>query len=66
MTPTWARSSPRSAIKMRLPYDRVWIQQDGTEDGIAGELIQAGIERERIVLGFHPAWKRPITGFAVA
>ena len=53
-------------LHVDLIGDRVWIQQDGTEDGIAGELIQAGIERERIVLGFHPAWKRPITGFAVA
>ncbi len=53
-------------LHVDLVGGHVWIQQDGTEDGIAGELIQAGIPPERIVLGFHPAWKRPITGFAVA
>jgi hypothetical protein len=53
-------------VHVNLVGDRVWIHYDGTEDGIAEELVQAGIPRERIVLGFHPAWKRPITGYAVA
>jgi hypothetical protein len=53
-------------IHVNVIGDRIWIQYDGTEDGIAGELEQAGIPRERIVLGFHPEWKRPMTGYAVA
>jgi hypothetical protein len=45
---------------------KVWIQHDGTEEGIAGELVAAGIPKERIVLAFHPPYKRPYTGYAVA
>jgi hypothetical protein len=47
------------------PY-RVWIQLDNTEDGIAEELISAGIPKQDIVLGFHEPEIRPYTGFAVA
>lgn len=39
---------------------------DGTEDGIAPELIQSGIPKEDIVLGFHEPSIRQYTGFAVA
>lgn len=43
---------------------RIWIQYDGTERGIANELVEAGIPRDRIVLGFKPPEIRPYTGFA--
>lgn len=33
---------------------KLWIQRDGTECGIASELVSAGIPKEQIVLGFHP------------
>ncbi|MGF1958284.1 MAG: element excision factor XisI family protein [Aulosira sp. DedVER01a] len=29
---------------------KLWIQQDGTDDGIANELAAAGIPKENIVL----------------
>lgn len=32
---------------------RFWIQRDGTEVGIARELLDAGIPRERIVMAFR-------------
>ncbi len=31
---------------------KIWIQQDGTEDGVANELLAAGIPKDRIVLAF--------------
>ena len=43
---------------------KVWIQHDGTEDGIADALLEAGIPKEHIVLAFHPPYKRPYTGFS--
>ena len=46
--------------------DKVWIQRDETEDGIARDLLAAGIPKSQIVLGFHPADVRPHTGYAVA
>ena len=45
---------------------KVWIQHDGTEDGIAYELLEAGIPHEHIVLAFHPPYARKHTPFAVA
>lgn len=41
----------------------IWIQCDDTEDGIADELIRAGIPKEKIVLGFRHPDVRPHTGF---
>jgi XisI protein len=53
-------------IHVEIMDSKVWIQMDGTEDGIAPELIQSGIPKEDIVLGFHEPSIRPYTGFAVA
>jgi len=45
---------------------KIWIQRDGTEYGIANELVEAGIPKEHIVLGFQSEEVRPYTDFAVA
>ena len=44
---------------------KVWVQRDGTEEGIAGELEKAGIPKDQIVLGFRPPELRPYTEYAV-
>jgi hypothetical protein len=45
---------------------KVWIQRDGTEEGIAKELVSAGIPKDRIVLGFRPVEIRQYTDYAAA
>jgi XisI protein len=45
---------------------KFWIQRDGTEHGIARELLEAGIPKERIVLAFRSPEMRRLTDFAVA
>ncbi len=45
---------------------KLWIQHDGTEEGIANELVSAGIPKESIVLAFRPASLRAHTEYAVA
>lgn len=52
-------------IHIEVIGDKVWIQYDGTEDGIASELVEAGIPKKQIVLGFRPEQVREYTGFAV-
>ena len=42
------------------------IQRDNTESGIARELVEAGIPKDRIVLGFRPPEVRPYTDYATA
>jgi hypothetical protein len=53
-------------IHVEIIDEKVWIQLDNTEDGVAEELIQAGIPKQDIVLGFHEPEVRQYTGFAVA
>ncbi len=53
-------------IHMDIKNGKVWIQYDGTEVGVANELVELGIPKEDIVLAYHPPYKRPYTGFAVA
>ena len=45
---------------------KVWLQFDGTDLKVAQELVEKGIPRTDIVLGFHAPYKRPLTDFAVA
>ncbi len=45
---------------------KFWIQYDGTEYGIARELMDAGVPKEHIVLGFYLPERRQDTEFAAA
>jgi hypothetical protein len=42
------------------------IQYDDTEEGIATDLLEAGVPKADIVLGFRHPKIREYTGFAVA
>jgi hypothetical protein len=53
-------------IHLRIHNEKVWIEQDGTEEGIATQLLAAGLTRDEIVLAFYSPQKRPFTEFAVA
>lgn len=44
----------------------VLIQRDGTEHGMAPDLVKAGIAAERIVLAFHHAGARRFSEFLAA
>ena len=37
-------------LHLDIKDDKIWIQHDGTEDGIADELLEAGVSKEEIVL----------------
>ena len=52
-----------AVIHIDLLGDQIWIQYDGTENGIATDLLEAGVPKEHIVLGFRPLELRPYTGF---
>ena len=52
-------------IHLDIIDDKIWIQHDGTESGIAYELMEMGISKENIVLGFKSLESRKITDFAV-
>ena len=54
----------RSPIHMEVIDGKIWIQHDDTEDGVADDLLWAGVPREDIVLGFRHPEMRIHTGFA--
>jgi XisI protein len=49
-----------SLIHVDIKGDKIWIQSDGTEVGIANELIEAGVLERDIVLGFKSPFKRQL------
>ncbi len=44
---------------------KIWIQHDGIERCLADWLVEAGVPKSDIVLGFHSPFKRKFTEFAV-
>lgn len=55
-----------SVFHIDIKNDKIWIQYDGTETGVANDLVELGVPKENIVLAFHEPSRRPFTGFAVA
>lgn len=53
-------------VHVELIEGKFWIQKDGTEDGIAVDLVNAGIPKERIVLAFQHPFRRQYSEFAAS
>lgn len=53
-------------IHIDIKDEKIWIQRNMTETDIAAELVAMGIAKEDIILGLHPPYKRPYTGYGVA
>ncbi len=53
-------------LHIRLHNGKIWIEQDWTEDGIATDLLKAGVPNEDIVLAFYEPGTRSMTEFAIA
>ena len=53
-------------IHIDIIGEKIWIQYDDTEEGIATDLLEAGIPKQDIVLGFRHPKIRPYTGFAIS
>ena len=52
-----------SLLHVDIKNGQIWIQHDGTEGGIANELVEMGVPKTDIVLAFHAPYKRGYTGF---
>ncbi len=53
-------------IHLSIKGDKIWVEVDGTEEGVTQGLLDAGISKKNIVLGFYRPKRRAITGFAIA
>lgn len=52
-------------IHIDIINQKIWIQQDGTEEGIANEIVDLDISHQQIVLAFKTPERRKITDFSV-
>lgn len=50
---------------VRIKNNKIYIEEDWTEEGIANELLKEGVSKEDIVLAFHDLETRKHTDFAV-
>jgi len=51
-------------VHLEIIGSKIWILKDNTEEGIATDLLEVGVPKEQIVLGFKPPSVRPYTEFA--
>ncbi|MGI2906601.1 XisI protein [Tolypothrix sp. VBCCA 56010] len=52
-------------IHIDLIENKIWIQYDGTETGVANDLVSLGVPKQDIVLAYHSPFMRQFDGFAV-
>lgn len=50
-------------LHLDIKDDKIWIQHDSTDIGIANQLVEMGVPKEDIVLAFHEPEVRQFTGF---
>jgi hypothetical protein len=46
--------------------NKIWIQEDNTEDGLAALLGEKGVAKSEVVLAYFPEYHRKYTEYAVA
>jgi hypothetical protein len=63
----WRRNRRTHGCSMHLDIKdgKIWIQHDGTEVGIATQLLELGVPNHDIVLAFYSPYMRQFTEFAV-
>ena len=52
-------------VDLEIIDGKIWVQRDGTEDGMANELVLSGVPKDDIVIGFQPPELRPFVEYAV-
>lgn len=53
-------------VHLEIINGKIWIQEDNTETGVALDLEEAGVPKDKIVLGFKSAFLRQFTDYAAA
>ncbi len=50
-------------LHLEIKRGKIWIQHDGTEEGIANRLVEMGVPKQDIILAFHEPLVRSSTEF---
>jgi hypothetical protein len=54
------------SMHLDIKDGKIWIQLNNTEVELGEELVEQGVPKEDIVIGFQPTYIREISGYAVA
>ena len=54
------------SVYVRIKNEKIYIEEDWTEEGIATELLREGVPKKDIILAFHDPESRQYTDFAIA
>lgn len=60
------RTKSRLLAQLEVRDGKIWVLTDNTEEGIADELVEHGIPKDRIVLGYFTPAYRAMGEFATA
>lgn len=52
-------------IHIDLIGEKIWVQYDGTEIGVANDLVSLDVPKQDIVLAYYSPFMRQFDGFAV-
>ena len=53
------------SLHIDIKNHKIWIQHNGTENSIAKELMELGVAKKDIVLGFHTPYMRQFTEYSI-
>ncbi|MBR8840394.1 MAG: XisI protein [Stigonema ocellatum SAG 48.90 = DSM 106950] len=53
-------------LHLDIKNNKIWLQYNGTEIDIAQELVDRGVPKSDIVLGFQPPYRRHLTEYAAS
>ncbi len=54
-----------SVIHLDIKNNKIWLQYNGTEIDIAQKLVDLGVPKSDIVLGFQAPYRRQYTDYAI-
>ena len=55
-----------TVVHFDIKDGKIWLQQNATDLNPAEDLVAMGVERQDIILGLQPPFKRPYTNYGVA
>lgn len=54
------------SMYLKIKDGKIWVEEDNTDLGLVDALLEAGIKKSDIILGFQHPSKRSLTEFAIA
>ncbi len=54
------------SIHLDIKDGKIWLQLNNTEMDVCQELVDRGVPKEDIVIGFQPPFLRQYSGYAIA